>query len=45
MESDYCRMLAALIGIVLKINEELSYVTGRGGFNTCVLVNWPLTEE
>lgn len=45
MESDYCRMLAALIGIVLKINEELSYVTGRGGFDTCVLVDWPLVEE
>ena len=38
-------MLAALVGIVLKINEELSYATGKGGLDACYLVDWPLAEE
>lgn len=45
MASDYCLMLAALLGIVLKINEELSCATGKGGLDSCDLVDWPLTEE
>ncbi|KXB64287.1 hypothetical protein HMPREF1868_00096 [Olsenella sp. DNF00959] len=45
MISDYCLMLAALIGLVLKINEELSYTTGKGGLDTHDLVDWPLLEE
>ncbi len=45
MESDYCFMLAALIGIAIKINEELSYKTGRGGLDARDLVDWPLVEE
>jgi len=45
MESDYCLMLAALVGIVLKINEELSYATGKGGLDASYLVDWPLAEE
>lgn len=44
LESDYDLMLIALIGIVLKINEELSMMTGKGGLATCELVDWPLTE-
>jgi len=44
MESDYCLMLTALIGITLKINEELSRSTGRGGINACDLIDWPLVE-
>lgn len=45
MESDYCLMLAALVGIALKINEELSHATGKGGLDVCDLVDWPLAEE
>lgn len=45
MASDYFMMLAALIGIVMKINEELSRKTGKGGFATCDLIDWPLEEE
>lgn len=45
MESDYCLMLAALIGIALKINEDLSCATGKGGLDPCDLVDWPLMEE
>ena len=44
LASDYFMMLAALIGIVLKINEELSSRTGKGGLTTCDLIDWPLTE-
>lgn len=44
MVSDYFMMLAALIGIVLKINEELSSRTGKGGLTTCDLIDWLLTE-
>lgn len=44
MIANYCLMLAALLGIVLKINEELSCATGRGGLDSCDLVDWPLME-
>ncbi len=43
--SDYFMMLAALIGIVLKINEELSRKTGNGGLAICDLIDWPLEEK
>lgn len=45
MKSNYFMMLAALIGIVLKVNEELSRKTEKGGLIDCDLVDWPLTEE
>lgn len=45
MASDYCLMLAVLLGIVLKINEELSCASGRGGLASCDLIDWPLMEK
>lgn len=45
LKYDYSLMLSALIGLVLKINEELSNITGKGGIDATGLVDWPLTEE
>ena len=45
MEFDYCLMLTALIGILLKIDEELSNVAGKGDLDACDLIDWPLTEK
>ena len=42
-EQDYCYLLALLIFLVLKINEELSVYTGKGGIED--FVDWPLVDE
>lgn len=43
IEQDYCLFLDMLICIVLKINDELMFVTGKGGVGE--LVDWPLADE
>lgn len=42
-EQDYCYLLVLLIFLVLKINEELSLFTGKGGVED--FVDWPLIDE
>lgn len=39
IKQDYCLFLGMLICIILKINDELMYVTGKGGVGE--LVDWP----
>lgn len=43
IHEDYCRLLVLLIGILLKINDELCFVTEKGGAEN--FVNWPLYDE
>ena len=43
IENDYCHLLALLISLILKINEELSLHTGKGGIED--FVDWPLIGE
>ena len=45
MQYDYCMMLAALISILLKINDELSRFTHKGGIDGDYLIDWPLEKE
>ena len=45
MQYDYCMMLAALISILLKINDELSRSTHKGGIDGDYLIDWPLEKE
>ncbi len=44
MQRDYLAMLALLISITLKINEELVDATGKGGLDPEGLVDWPLYD-
>lgn len=44
MREDYYMMLTLLISITLKINEELSDATGRGGLDPDNFVDWLLYE-
>lgn len=43
MKADYYRLLSLLIGITLKINEELMNETGCGGLEE--FVDWPYYDE
>jgi len=43
IQEDYCRLLVLLIGITLKINEELSVHLSKGGVED--FVDWPLLDE
>ena len=43
IQSDYYRMLALLVAITLKINDELSAATGRGYLEN--FVDWPYYDE
>lgn len=43
IEHDYCYLLTLLICLVLKINEELSVFTGKGGVED--FVDWPWIDE
>lgn len=43
LKEDYFRLLSLLIGITLKINEELMRKTGRGGLDS--FVDWPYYDE
>ena len=45
MQHDYYMMLVALISILLKINDELSRFTHKGGLDSEYLIDWPLEEE
>ena len=45
MQLDYYMMLIALICILLKINDELSRFTHKGGLDSEYLIDWPLEEE
>ena len=45
MQFDYYMMLIALICILLKINDELSRFTHKGGLDSEYLIDWPLEEE
>lgn len=45
MQFDYYMMLIALICILLKINDELSRFTHKGGLDIEYLIDWPLEEE
>lgn len=42
IHEDYCRLLVLLIGILLKINDELCFITGKGGVES--FVDWPLYD-
>lgn len=43
IEQDYCLFLGMLICTALKINDELMYVTGKGGVEE--LVDWPVADD
>ncbi len=43
IRDDYYRLLSILICITLKINEELTYKTGKGGVEN--FDDWPLCDE
>ena len=43
LESDYGQFLLAISSLLLKINDELMYVTGKGGGKD--FVDWPLYDE
>lgn len=43
IRTDYYRMLTLLVAITLKINDELSAVTGRGYLEN--FVDWPFYDE
>jgi hypothetical protein len=45
MRNDYHTMLALLVSITLKINEEFMDATGKGGLDPDGLVGWPLYDE
>lgn len=45
MQFDYYVMLIALICILLKINDELSRFTHKGGLDSEYLIDWPLEED
>lgn len=44
LRKDYHTMLALLISITLKINEEFTHATGKGGLDPDGLEDWPLYD-
>lgn len=42
-KADYFRLLLLVIGLALKINDELSYMTKKGGVED--FIDWPLVDE
>lgn len=43
IHEDYCRLLVLLVGILLKINDELCFATEKGGVED--FADWPLYDE